>query len=501
MAAATEKLAQSLDLLKVLQDKNGLAIIKSSALSRTHLSRLVNNGFLQEVIKGWYISSRPGSLPGDTTAWYTSFWNFVVAYATEKYKDQWSLSPEQSLALHTGNRMVPSQLIIRSTKANNNILKLPHNTSLLTLRMETAQEIIVEPQYGLRLYSLPEAVVYCSPSIYKTGEVDIRTALSMIKDSSDLLRFLMDKGHSTRSGRLAGAFRNIGRSKIADEILSTMKRLDYDVREEDPFENKVELPLNRSPYITRLQLIWNAMRNKVIDLFPETTGKVDIESYMNIIESQYKLDAYHSLSIEGYRVTEELIEKVRSGNWKPDSNESDQDQKNALAARGYWQAFQEVKKSVKKVLEGDNSGKVAENDHREWYQELFQPCVGAGIVKSTDLAGYRSLQVYIRGSLHTPLNPEAVRDAMPELFELLIKEPNTGVRAVLGHFLFTYIHPYMDGNGRIGRFMLNVMLASGGYNWVIIPVERRQEYMAALEKASVYGDITNFTLFIVSLMK
>lgn len=60
--------------------------------------------------------------------------------------------------------------------------------------------------------------------------------------------------------------------------------------------------------------------------------------------------------------------------------------------------------------------------------------------------------------------------------------------------------PYMDGNGRIGRFMLNVMLASGGYNWIIIPVERRQEYMAALEKASAHGDITDFTQFIASLM-
>ena len=79
-------------------------------------------------------------------------------------------------------------------------------------------------------------------------------------------------------------------------------------------------------------------------------------------------------------------------------------------------------------------------------------------------------------------------------------ESHAGVRAVLGHFIFTFIHPYMDGNGRIGRFLMNVMLASGGYDWVIIPVERRNEYMAALEKASVCSDITDFIRFIVSLM-
>ena len=90
---------------------------------------------------------------------------------------------------------------------------------------------------------------------------------------------------------------------------------------------------------------------------------------------------------------------------------------------------------------------------------------------------------------------------MPVLFDLLKNEPQPAVRAVLGHFFFVYIHPYMDGNGRMGRFVLNAMLASGGYNWTVVPVERRKEYMKALEKASVEGDISEFTKVIASLVK
>ena len=90
---------------------------------------------------------------------------------------------------------------------------------------------------------------------------------------------------------------------------------------------------------------------------------------------------------------------------------------------------------------------------------------------------------------------------MPVLFDLLKNEPHPVVRAVLGHFFFVYIHPYMDGNGRMGRFVLNAMLASGGYNWTVVPVERRKEYMKALEKASVEGDISEFTKVIASLVK
>jgi len=143
---------------------------------------------------------------------------------------------------------------------------------------------------------------------------------------------------------------------------------------------------------------------------------------------------------------------------------------------------------------------VVDNDHRAWYRELFAPSVVAGILKATDLAGYRTQQVYIRGSMHTPLNTEALRDAMPVLFDLLKNEPEASVRAVLGHFFFVYIHPYMDGNGRIARFLMNTQLISGGYDWTIVPFERRAEYMAALEKASVQGDIKDFTLFIASLI-
>lgn len=98
------------------------------------------------------------------------------------------------------------------------------------------------------------------------------------------------------------------------------------------------------------------------------------------------------------------------------------------------------------------------------------------------------------------MNYEAVRDAMPEYFRLLRNENNPAVKAVLGHFFFGFIHPYNDGNGRMSRFVMNTMFVTGGYSWTIIPVEKREEYMKALEKACVDGDISDFTRLISSLM-
>ena len=70
------------------------------------------------------------------------------------------------------------------------------------------------------------------------------------------------------------------------------------------------------------------------------------------------------------------------------------------------------------------------------------------------------------------------------------------VRTVLGHWLFGYIHPYPDGNGRMARFVMNVMLASGGYPWTVIRVQDRDAYLAALESASIDQNIETFARFV-----
>lgn len=59
---------------------------------------------------------------------------------------------------------------------------------------------------------------------------------------------------------------------------------------------------------------------------------------------------------------------------------------------------------------------------------------------------------------------------------------------------------YLDGNGRMEKFIMNLMMAVGGYPWTIVPVTRRDEYMQALEVASAKQDIVPFTKFLASLI-
>ena len=480
-----------------------MVAIRATELSRVHRERLLKNGFLMEVMKGWYVPSRPDEAASESTAWYASFWGFCAAYLEERFGENWSLSPEQSLFIHVGNRTVPAQLLVRSPKAGNKPTSLPHNTSLLDVRASLPEKEDVQLLDGLRLFSLPAALVTCSASFFAYNPTDGRAALSMIRDASDVLGRLLEGGHSTVAGRLAGAFRNIGRERIADDILKTMRSAGYDVRENDPFETKpaFALPTREvSPHVNRMRLLWHTMREPILAHFPSPPGRPnDTDAYLKQVEDIYVTDAYHSLSIEGYRVSPELIERVRSGNWTPDLNEQDRENRDALAARGYWQAYQAVRQSLSRVLANDDPGVVADEDHGTWYREMFAPSVTAGLLKPAELAGYRSGQVYIRRSMHVPPEWNAVRELMPAFFELLTEEEEPTVRIVLGHFIFVYIHPYMDGNGRMGRFLMNLMFAAGGYPWTVIPVDRRDEYMTALEAASVGQDVAPFAEFLGGL--
>jgi hypothetical protein len=333
---------------------------------------------------------------------------------------------------------------------------------------------------------------------------DMRTALSLVKSSSDILSILLTGGQSIIAGRLAGAFRNIKKDNIADDIIKTMQGVGYDVRELDPFNDHLNISFSSkdaSPYANRIKIMWSDFRKVIIEKFPAAPGiPKNTEKFISSVKEIYVTDAYHSLSIERYQVTPELIDRVRNGSWNAKDNDGDSKQRDAMAAKGYWDAFQMVEKSIRKVLTGDNAGEVLDNDHGDWYRALFGPSVVSGLLKPADLAGYRNHQVYITNSMHVPLNSEAVRDAMPVLMGLLAEESEASVKAVLGHFIFVFIHPYMDGNGRMGRFIMNLMLASGGYPWTVIPVQQRSKYMKTLEEASVHLNILPFVEFLSHLV-
>src|SRR5690606_26559047 len=219
--------------------------------------------------------ARPDEAAGESTVWYASFWSFCAAYLRERFGTAWALSPEQSLSLHAGNHAVPRQLLVRSPKARNRATALPYGTSVFDVRAALPSEKDIEEKDGLRLFSLPAALIASSPGFFENNPTDARAALASVRDASEVLPGRLEGGHSTIAGRLAGAFRNIGRDRIADDILKAMRSAGYTVREQDPFASRIDLVLPRrevSPYAGRIRLMWQQMRGQIIERFPAAPG-------------------------------------------------------------------------------------------------------------------------------------------------------------------------------------------------------------------------------------
>ncbi len=504
MATLHQKLATSLEKLHKLQG-GGLHVFRSKEFPRVDRERLLAQGFLREVIKGWVISTSPEAAPGDTTRWFASFWEFCASYCEFRFGKNWHLSPEQSLLLHAEDTVIPKQVIVYSPKGTNNTISLLFDTSLYDLKskMPKASDLMVKE--GLRLFKPAAALVRVSEDFMRRRPSEVHVLLAGVRDSSEILGPLLEGGHTVVAGRLAGAIARFGRTDVADEIVKAMKAAGHAVRPTDPFAEQQTfgtLKTGVPPIVGRLQSFWSLHREQVIAGFPKPPGlPKDTDAYLKFVDEIYQSDAYHSLSIEGYRVTPELIERVRAGAWNPEAHEADRKNRDALAARGYWLAFQSVKQAVAQIIAGADAAKLVRSAHRDWYREMFQPCVAAGLIEAQALAGYRTHFVYLQGSRHVPPRWEVVPDAMEAMFDLLENEKEPSARIVLGHWLFGYIHPYPDGNGRMARFLMNAMLASGGYPWTVIRVEDRTAYMKALESASVQMNIGPFAAFIAERVK
>ena len=505
MAKANEKLVEALRSLKKLQGKHS-GVIESRDLKEAHRIILLDEGFLRPVMKGWYVCGNPRDKHGDSTAWYASFWSFLAGYLGKRFGKRYCLNGEASILLHTHTTVIPRQITVMTREGGASVLNLPHDTSMLLYADEKHLPATRVETSGLQVIPLVDALCSVGPRFFKSHPREAEIALRLVRDPGDFLNVLLDgDGMPSAAARLAGALRFMGRGMDADRIVDTMRLAKHNIYESNPFEiSKPTLgnSRERSPYALRIASMWMGGRDDVLSIFPAAPGLPRTpENYLAQVDERYVADAYNSLSIEGYQVSDELIERVAKGSWRPDDDERDKDNRDALAARGYFQAFQAVKASLTAILSGDNSGAIVRRAHHQWYGELFAPSVTAGIVAMHQLAGYRSGPIYIRNSMHTPLPREALADSMEMLFNLISQEPEAAVRAVLGHHLFVFIHPYFDGNGRMGRFLMNSMLASGGYPWTIIRMKSRGKYMSALETASVDGDIKPFAQFLVHEMQ
>lgn len=166
-------------------------------------------------------------------------------------------------------------------------------------------------------------------------------------------------------------------------------------------------------------------------------------------------------------------------------------------------------KSIKEHLEAINHEKailflddlVKDNEPiSEWNIKNIHQLILKDI-DNENAGRYRKENVTIKGATHIP--PDYLK--VPEFMEKLILTYNTWseyhpiIQAALLHGELVKIHPFVDGNGRTSRLLMNLVLMNNGYNPVIIKKESRLKYYEALDKAHTTGNYTDFIKLITKL--
>jgi hypothetical protein len=163
-------------------------------------------------------------------------WEFCARYCSDRFGDEWHLSPELAILLHAEATAIPQQVVVYTPRGTNNTIELLFDTSLYDLMtgpLPPEEDLVWYD--GLRLFAPSAALARVPESFFTRHPVEARVALGLVRDASDVLRPLLRGGHSTVAGRLAGAFRRTGRADVATEVLESMASAGYDVREADPF--------------------------------------------------------------------------------------------------------------------------------------------------------------------------------------------------------------------------------------------------------------------------
>ena len=111
---------------------------------------------------------------------------------------------------------------------------------------------------------------------------------------------------------------------------------------------------------------------------------------------------------------------------------------------------------------------------KDLHEEVLAGFEGGGM--------YRNTMIHINGSKYVPCDPIKIYKRMTKYFDEIDFGGKKGLELVsYAHMQLAKIHPFLDGNGRVGRLVLNFMLIKEGFLPISIPVKRRYEYFDLLE--------------------
>ena len=163
---------------------------------------------------------------------------------------------------------------------------------------------------------------------------------------------------------------------------------------------------------------------------------------------------------------------------------SEREQKEIL---NHAEAYHHVYKKAKANQPLDEE--ILKDIHEMLVKDIFQGGV------------YRNVNIQIKGGMHQPPDYVKVYDRMNKYFQTLEQYKNDPIeKAVFAHASLAKIHPFLDGNGRLARLVMNYILIQNNYLPISIPIDLRSQYIKHLETFKVEKELKPLVVFIKELL-
>ncbi len=255
--------------------------------------------------------------------------------------------------------------------------------------------------------------------------------------------------------------------------------------------NKEELSKKEKEADKELSLLQTLLSNDELKFLKKIKGKYLKEpkiTFVNRYEAFCSLFTYDSTTIEGNSLTlQETARLLFEGIVPP--NKPLREVHEVLNHKKAFDYILGHKGDIEKELICELHKIIVANTLRS---ELIQ-----------QIGKYRNVQVYIRGVSWFPPKPSEVHSKMSSLLSWYTKNKKKLHPLILAsyfHTEFEKIHPFVDGNGRIGRLLLNFILHKNKYPMINIPNSIKHKYYNALEKAQLKNDLRSFVKLLLDIL-
>ena len=494
------------DRVRAARKRAGIAarrsILASANLSRSDRELLLRAGYLRRLMKGWYLlgsEPRPGLSDQDLSDLPPScFYAFLGRYLDDRLGERWCLSAESSLRFLLDRERIPERIVAVAEFGSTTHHSFPGLTALTVYRDLDRFPSDTTSWSGLRVMNPETALARLKPAALEREPDLMRRALDLVRQWPEFAHQLAEEGRVTAAVRMISELDSAGRPEPARHLEAVMAAAGHRLPGASGTTAVETGPIDPlEPYEQRL-LDWRLALEGTLPRSPAAaTSLLGLLSAAQEIVAQ---DALSSLQLSGFAVDRDLVlnalteperAAVAAGWPELDPSELRRGETHAepltgaaeptalLALQGYVEAQKLVKRSIVRLLEDEPLLPVMKEDLPAWHAALLSPSADAGLVAPEDLGRWRR-RAPTGGSARAAIPAARIEEALDRLWAAVEQVADPQAAAHLAHVALVRIAPFEAGNHRLARFAMNAVRTARRQGWLLLPGDRRPDYLAAL---------------------